>query len=193
MLENPSMPQAGGQVEFRSDIEEVLKAAGWHRDRKVDAREWLEGLERDGLAAVPVAVTILENFGGLVVRSLGNPPGEFTIDPDVRDVLGIRDAEEFLGVELTPLGVAGCQYHLLASRDGRVFEKFGEHLRLLGDGFEEALETICSITRMSVQRGNGASGRESGDERYRAEAQGWRPNGLWTRVLGLGSRIPAEQ
>lgn len=129
-------------MEFRSDIEAALSAAGWYRDRKVDIREWLEGLERDGVAAVPVAVAILENFGGLVVMPPGNPSGEFTIDSDIRDVLGIKDAEEFLGVELTPLGVAGCQYHLLASRDGRLFEKFGEHLRLLGDGFDEALDYL---------------------------------------------------
>lgn len=94
-----------------TEVERVLRAAGWHPGRSHDTTPWREQLEADGFRMHPAAEEFLREFGGLTFG-----PGD----------LGITRARE--AFELDPLLALGED-----DRFGEWGEEIGRHLFPLGD------------------------------------------------------------
>ncbi|WP_189801752.1 SUKH-3 domain-containing protein [Streptomyces tanashiensis] len=93
-----------------SEVETVLRDAGWHPGRAVDTRAWKERLEQDGFRSHAAAEGFLREFGELTVGHRGGgitrARGPFDLDP----LLALGEADRFaewseeIGHRLFPVG-----------------------------------------------------------------------------------------
>lgn len=92
------------------EVDEVLEASGWTRDRQADTGRWRSMFETVGLAMHDAAEAFLQEFGGLTVNVSG--PGiscartPFELDPELTWGEHDRFLErgESVGRRLFPLG-----------------------------------------------------------------------------------------
>ncbi|MFI5641019.1 SUKH-3 domain-containing protein [Streptomyces goshikiensis] len=81
---------------FPSQVDSVLREAGWRPGRRVDAEPWLTTFEAEGLRRHAMADAFLGEFGGLAVHISG--PGisrarePFELDP----MLCVGEGDRFL-------------------------------------------------------------------------------------------------
>jgi hypothetical protein len=81
---------------FPSEVERVLREAGWSSDRQVDADPWLTAFEAEGLQRHEAVSSFLAEFGGIAVNISG--PGisrarePFEFDP----MLCLGEGDRFL-------------------------------------------------------------------------------------------------
>lgn len=79
------------------EVEEVLRAAGWARGRRVDVEPWRRMFAEGGLAMHPAAEEFLAEFGGLSVNVSGSgitkAKEPFEVDPE----LCLDEEGRFLG------------------------------------------------------------------------------------------------
>jgi hypothetical protein len=95
---------------FPTEVEDVLRAAGWSPERRADVAGWTALFEQDGVRPHPAAIDFLREFGGLSIElggpgvSMAKEPVAF--DPALCDGEGDRFAEfgEELGRQLFPIG-----------------------------------------------------------------------------------------
>ncbi|MER8235672.1 SUKH-3 domain-containing protein [Streptomyces sp. NPDC094049] len=95
---------------WSSEVERVLREAGWHPGRAVDTRGWKERLEQDGFRSHAAAEDFLREFGGLAVGHGGagitRAREPFDLDP----LLALGEADRFgewgeeIGHHLFPVG-----------------------------------------------------------------------------------------
>jgi hypothetical protein len=145
---------------FAPDVEAALRDAGWQPGRKLDAEALAEmhravsarsGVFGGKLTVSFAADPVLAEFGGLVIggdrEGLQVSPRPFAIDPTMaaHSVETLIDAGRALGTQLYPVGVEGDEDAVLAiASTGAVIavDPVGEWL--LGDTFDEALETLVT-------------------------------------------------
>ncbi|MCW6006536.1 SUKH-3 domain-containing protein [Micromonospora sp. CPCC 205371] len=145
---------------FAPDVEAALRDAGWHPGRTLDAEALAEmhravsaqsGVFGGKLTVSFAADPVLAEFGGLVIggdrEGLQVSPRPFAIDPRMaaHSVETLIDAGRALGTRLYPIGVEGDDEAVLAiASTGAVLaiDSVGEWL--LGDTFDEALETLVT-------------------------------------------------
>jgi hypothetical protein len=132
----------------------VLGASGWSASRAVDARQWVEPLEREGYRAHALAVDILSALGGLSVEPVNHAGPNFTNDePYNFDPLAAGSGQRALAVEIET--VLGGQYFpigewlsyssVFVESKGRVVAAGMGWFWELGLTFEESLElAICA-------------------------------------------------
>jgi len=124
---------------------EVLTAAGWSPDRRVDTSELEIELVREEFTPSPAALEFLARFDRIAVRhKTGN---EFHFDPRVCfDFIGdqlLNDYGPRLGVDLCPLGQCAGGYMVLGmAPDGRVFAGFDGQLKKVADSGLEAVVVL---------------------------------------------------
>ncbi|MER7501441.1 SUKH-3 domain-containing protein [Nonomuraea pusilla] len=97
-------------MEFTEQVESVLRAAGWERERSVDVSEWRSRFGERGIDMHDAAAAFLAEFGGLTVEAGGSgaafPRESFELDPS----LAYGEEERFtawseiIGHSLFPLG-----------------------------------------------------------------------------------------
>ncbi len=130
-------------------VAQTLRAAGWTPERSVDVTRWLDLFQREGVPALPAAISILESFGDLSVKPTRSDtsvfsPSRIDFDPQRFYFPGegefFRGGEGPLGVNGCPIGERGDQSGLVLLEDGRLVEDLGQWtFRILGHDFEDAL------------------------------------------------------
>jgi hypothetical protein len=146
---------------FPSEVEAVLREAGWTEERQVAelagkaiqtvcAQPGTAGARH---AAFPAAEQALTEFGGLYVYQDG--PGAalrrrpFALDPTMAaaTAMTLADFGRVLGVALFPLGVEGDADAVLAiDEHGRVFALDAGGEWFLGEDIQDALTTLVTGT-----------------------------------------------
>jgi hypothetical protein len=134
------------QLRPSAEAERSLRAAGWSPERIVDIGEWVKALREDGNTVFPRAESILESFGGLLIRArtYGGLRQSFDVDPShwvgMRDI--ISDTEEVLGCHVFPLGQLSGDAMLAVLDDGRIISEFQGYVDLLGENWSSALDHL---------------------------------------------------
>ncbi|GAB0102575.1 hypothetical protein JMUB6875_15430 [Nocardia sp. JMUB6875] len=130
---------------------EVVAAAGWTPERRIDVTGWGEHLDDQGYFMSSPAVNILESFGNLVLRPPDFPEALWGADPIFFDPLEVgdrmreryADLEARIGHRMTPLAAnSSGTSSLLILDDGRVVSDDVLGLRLLGSAFPEAVDLV---------------------------------------------------
>ncbi|MVU82307.1 hypothetical protein GPX89_34360 [Nocardia sp. ET3-3] len=130
---------------------EVVPAAGWTPDRRIDVTDWFADLDDQGYLMSPAAVEILESFGKLALRPPEAPEALWGADPIFFDPLEVGDGnydryadlEAKVGHRMSPLAAKSSgTSSLLILDDGRVVSDDVLGLRLLGTTFPEAVDLV---------------------------------------------------
>jgi hypothetical protein len=134
-------------VQPSRDAEAILRASGWSPDRRVDVREWVDRLRRDGNQVSPVTEAILENFGGLrLEHKLSGGMSRYDLSLNPASWYGerdrVRDIEETLKSPACPLGEFSGDAMLAILEDGRVVSAFDGDIDLVGVDWPTALDLI---------------------------------------------------
>lgn len=117
-------------------IYDLLAAAGWMEERKVDVEPQLAALRANGFSVWPEVTPFLEEFSGIVLSFVRNDRLDTAwVDP-VRatswaDRPSVEAYEDRLGVKLVPVGYANHDHLLLMASDGGRF--FGGYDAFLAD------------------------------------------------------------
>ena len=123
----------------------------WSESRKVDPTPFVVALEKEGYRVFPLALSFIENFGGLC----GKKPGyrvngswkEVHFDPRraIQNVYRERvvDYESRVGESLVLVGESDDMHMaLLISETGRMLAGYDDELFLLGDDPIEGLNAL---------------------------------------------------
>ncbi|MGY3336431.1 hypothetical protein ACVW0K_002530 [Streptomyces filamentosus] len=113
---------------WSSEVERVLREAGWHAGRTVDTAGWKQRLEQDGFRSHAAAESFLREFGGLAVGHGGAgitcAREPFDLDP----LLALGEADRFdgwsekIGHRLFPVGeLADGHAFLGLDEDGELY------------------------------------------------------------------------
>ena len=144
---------------FLRPLQIELRRQGWTPER-VTTRAWVSELVKAGIAVLPEAESILQNFGGLAIHPVRTTfdvvPGEMIhFDPItlvLSEVERIRGWEQRLAQRLTPLGVKRPSDEIvLLGEDGRVIGEWGNILVVYGSSFEDALESTLVLARRNPE------------------------------------------
>jgi len=135
---------------FTTEVERVLREAGWFPTRCVSAAEYVNPLTEVGYRPFPLAIKILENLGGLEI----NPPesnsnlffpGKIILDPVYAassEFDRVARWQEQYDLRLFPMGEYEPMFILLCAENGRIFGAREHHFDWLGDTIESALELL---------------------------------------------------
>jgi len=139
---------------------EVLKAAGWYPERRIDPEPFISVLREEGYEVSSAVVEFLSRFGGLTVThrhqaaDFAASRGWCTEDQfefyasrlathfpsDIR-----RDYERRIGRPVCLVGsCCGKRMLLFMSDDGAVYESYDDILNVVGRNAIESLNTICN-------------------------------------------------
>jgi SUKH-3 immunity protein of toxin-antitoxin system len=138
---------------FSSELERVLRDAGWYPGRKVSVAEWVADLTSYGFIVVPEAKTILEEFGGLKVCPIKTVTDAYASEPVIIDSCSDADSEELmewgqkLQTTLTPIGEYGGQAAVLVAEDRSIYLSWSHILWKCGSSFVDALENEFVFAR----------------------------------------------
>lgn len=143
---------------------EILKEAGWYKERKIDIKEIVEFLELRGFNIHEKAKRFIEEFGMLDIKS----PTWATLEElkssnftacdkhttDIYEVFdGVLDStdseqfEEDAEEKLVIVGLACNEnIYLMISESGKVYCDTGK----LGDNVEEAWDTLLNVGRSPI-------------------------------------------
>ncbi|WP_083941063.1 SUKH-3 domain-containing protein [Pseudoduganella violaceinigra] len=138
-------------MKFQKTTIDFLKSMGWSEDRRVDACIFITSLIDDGYEPFPMAVSFLENFGGLdgsmpayrvkgeLERIHFNP--KEAIDEIYREKVVTYEAR--IGERLVVVGSANNGHlTLVLSPQGRMFGANDDYLCLLGNSVEEGITAL---------------------------------------------------
>ncbi|WP_185444862.1 SUKH-3 domain-containing protein [Kribbella qitaiheensis] len=137
-------------TDFSDAGQRLLSLASWAAGRRVPTDRYESVLVEDGYRWFDLLETFLSEFGGLVLGERFGPFGDIlTIDPELA-TSGIyrervEEYEEFLAVELVPVGVA-ARGHLcvMMSPAGSFYGGFDDFLCYLGDNAFEMIRRIAT-------------------------------------------------
>jgi hypothetical protein len=144
---------------FSEAFAHLVAQAGWDCARKNDMSSIIERLIREGYVANPLALELLESFGGLTIPlpAAGISPYDHDIrfDP-LRAASGESDrAEEWkdeIGVDLFPVGEEVSSGNIIwVGNDGRFYYGHGVGLYALGDSLKEAMDQLAFPAKEMVQ------------------------------------------
>jgi hypothetical protein len=137
----------------------ALESSGWKPDRRVLVDVWTARLMSEGFTILPEALSLLEVFGGLVIRPVKSRSDVYvanavTFDP-VLAASGEFDRVDYwqkkLNLTFTPIAEVGGAILMLAS-DGRLFSCRDRIIWLEGESFDDAIEnTLVVPTRRPVE------------------------------------------
>ena len=145
-----------GRPVFSASVLQVLNAAGWTPDRKINISAWVEELGPQGYNLSDVAAQSLRSFGGLELGPINMEGPNFgndeslNIDPILAGSGHFALAEELsreLGDEWYPFGewlssssvFIGASGHVVATGLGWIWE--------LGTSIEDAIELAVMANR----------------------------------------------
>jgi hypothetical protein len=142
--------------EVNDDLRTALEEAGWSDAFHFDADAWFDELRAEGFAINNQARLVLENLGGLTVRSrsVGTAAfgsGEARFEPlwaATGESDRIRARERQFGTSLCPLGEWCGEYILLAGGDGAIYAETTFQFLRLGTDIISALRTIVLADRL---------------------------------------------
>lgn len=128
-----------------------LKAAGWNFDRRIDIQEYVAAYKKEGHDVFPVAITFLEQFGGLKLRYPHfRVKGEFdscNFDALIAARVGpswLHEYENHIGSKVIPIGAAFSQHtYLLMTESGAVYAVYEDLVLFVGDNYISALNALC--------------------------------------------------
>ncbi|MGW4777222.1 SUKH-3 domain-containing protein [Streptomyces filamentosus] len=113
---------------WSSEVERVLREAGWHPGRTVDTAGWKQRLEQDGFRSHAAAEGFLREFGGLAVGHGGTGITRAREPFDLDPLLALGEADRFggwgeeIGHHLFPVGeLAGGHAFLGLDEDGELY------------------------------------------------------------------------
>ncbi len=134
----------------------VLKQAGWYKERKVDIQHWLDYYKDYNLPDNAYYREFLESFGGLHIIDPPKHPERLCAPEDTRfdpTYVDYEWAEEYQNdVQCTqyPLGtVYGDRGFLMLSDELNFYEISERGVSFMGNNLSELFETIISATRKS--------------------------------------------
>jgi len=136
-------------MSYSTQVETVLRRAGWSPTRLVSTVLWAETLAHEGYTPFSSALAILEHLGGLYIDLPPNPYPHVLVTDPVRAGTGefdrVEEWQRELGVRLFPLGeVETCGNPVWLADSGQVFYGKGFGLYFLGDSVGEALERLIT-------------------------------------------------
>ncbi|NJQ04333.1 SUKH-3 domain-containing protein [Streptomyces lonarensis] len=146
-------------IRFDSLSEELigaLVASGWSADRRVDAGQWVEQMEREGYRSHPLAVEILATVGGLSIDPLNRVGPNFSNDePYNVDPIAAgsgqrglaKEVEDVLGAYCFPIGEWLSFSSVFVEAGGRVVAAGMGWIWELGPTFEDSLEMAVRANR----------------------------------------------
>lgn len=132
------------------EVHSVLAASGWTPARRVDVTADLAVLRDEGHRFSAVAVELLAELGGLVVRpsTLRRPLADpFDVDPLAAasgELDRVRLAEAAVGSELAPLGEAGTDI-VAVTPDGRLVRIGVVDVQPIGDHLASGLRYLLGL------------------------------------------------
>lgn len=132
----------------------LLAKAGWFPERRVETKEWVAQLEREGFVPNAIAVSVIESFGGLVVPL---PPAgispyahELHFDPVAAATGEYELAEGWkdqIGADLFPVGEEVKVHSVIwAGSDGTFYIGRDFGLYRLGGTLAEAMDQLAFPT-----------------------------------------------
>lgn len=140
------------------DVEQALRAAGWHEGRSCEElAKWRGMLSQSGVTLLAPAERALAEFGGLRVQSTQRTGRDFApvsmlFDPTKVDLEQVRAFESVLGRALSPLAETdGGNGALVIDAQGHVHLIYDDHVQV-GRSIREAIELLFEGKRFSVDR-----------------------------------------
>ena len=147
---------------FSSEVEQLLKAAGWYEGRSVSGlvETWRIELERpDGFRLSQVARQTLDEFGGLHILSEGTGVACARSDLHLNPLLAQFEEDRFFsfecfkGKEVFPLGEAILGHVFAAIDEESNVYLVMEEVQHVASSFERALENLLlGLERESWKR-----------------------------------------
>ncbi|MDR2492186.1 MAG: SUKH-3 domain-containing protein [Coriobacteriales bacterium] len=137
--------------------QKFLTDAGWDESRRVDIAAYVDRLEEEGYAVNPFAEEFLSRFGGLeLLQPLYNRENKFEklyFDPlRACDEIYREKVETYegrTGESLVVVGMAYNEYYVLMVSDtGKMYGAYDNFLALVGNTYEEALDTMFLCREM---------------------------------------------
>lgn len=132
------------------DVLVALRSAGWEPGREVNGPDWSSWFEEEGYSSQDEAVAILAEFGGLAIDPSASEesafaPARLVFNPMLASTgesprITLREAQ--MGVTLTPLGEWASEYIVLYGGDGAIYVESTFGVKMVGQGLEQALETM---------------------------------------------------
>jgi hypothetical protein len=108
------------EVQLPSEIQGLLRAAGWTEGRRVPVDAWAAALGGvHGFTVFPAAVRALEEFGGLRIDTSGPGTDFARTSLELDPTLALGEGEQFESYR-TPM-VTGCLYPLGEVGHGHAF------------------------------------------------------------------------
>ncbi|MDR2493102.1 MAG: SUKH-3 domain-containing protein [Coriobacteriales bacterium] len=137
--------------------QEYLDDAGWGENRRVDTSAYLDRLQEEGYVVSPFVEEFLARFGGLeLLQPLYNRENKFeklhfdplrTCDIVFRDE--VEESEHKAGESLVVVGMAYNEYFvLMLSESGKMYGAYDNFLALVGNTYEEVLDTMFLYKEM---------------------------------------------
>jgi SUKH-3 immunity protein of toxin-antitoxin system len=150
---------------FKPEVEAALQECGWTPERRVPTEQWVQTLAQEGYTPFPLAVRILESFGGLTIRPVRNEQSRwaaetFTTDPvyiGAGEFDRVEDVQERYPLTFFPLAEYSWGM-LLVADGGQVFGLYGDLLNCFGETFEEAVECLVLANTRSKPWGEARNG-----------------------------------
>lgn len=115
-----------GPRAWSSEVERVLREAGWHPGRAVDTTGWKQQLEQDGFRSHAAAEDFLGEFGELVIGHGGAGITRAREPVDLDSLLALGEADRFdewgeeIGHHLFPVGELAGRF-LGLGEDGELY------------------------------------------------------------------------
>jgi len=143
---------------FSTETESILIKAGWQNGRKIDTTGYEQALKEEGFEIPNCVITLLQEFGGLrIVHPHAKVPGK--TDDFIFEVVKATchylagwvkgNYSRRVGKKLCSVGEA-CDAHMILamSFDGEVFAGFDDFLAYVGCSGDDAIEVLCSGTKL---------------------------------------------
>jgi hypothetical protein len=133
---------------------EVLSGCGWSEGRHTDPQQYVNALEPAGKPIPDVVLQFLSRFGGIECSFAtsekvdGTPPyvvpDSFRVFvPNYRGYLYfIHLWREALGLQLYPVGICHGDSLLAMDKWGRMYSAIDGYLALLGESWQEAIDSL---------------------------------------------------
>jgi len=135
------------QVDKR--VKKFISQQGWYEGRKVNIDNWIEQLVKEGYSCFPYAKEVLEELGGIYIRSgnvrIGNCiPGEFdfnALDAGSGEFDRMEIFESLAGESLFPLGMI-YQYFMYVGPSKKIYMGDCIKLYIVGNNLEDFLSNV---------------------------------------------------
>jgi len=138
-------------------VKKFIRQQGWYEGRKVNIDNWIEQLVKEGYLCFSYAKEVLEELGGIYIKSgnvrIGNCiPGEFdfnALDAASGEFDRMEIFESLAGESLFPLGMIH-QYFMYVGPSEKIYMGDCTKLYIVGNNLEDFLNNVILGLRKPI-------------------------------------------